>query len=49
MQVSIKGKTDVPDIQFVLRKDVPKAQRAMELVVAKESTKKFKSVEKIEL
>jgi hypothetical protein len=48
VQVSVKGKIDVPDIQFVLRKDVPKAQRAMELVVAKERTKKFKSVEKIE-
>lgn len=48
VQVSIKGKIDVPDLQFVLRKDVPKAQRAMELVVAKERSKKFKNVDKTE-
>eukprot|EP00892_Ulva_mutabilis_P007892 jgi/Ulvmu1/5475/UM023_0011.1 len=45
---SIKGKIDVPDVQFVLRKDLPKAARAGELIIAKDRTKRFKNVGKME-
>lgn len=48
VQSSIKGKIDVPDVQFVLRKDLPKAARAGELIIAKDRTKRFKNVGKME-
>lgn len=48
LQSSIKGKIDVPDVQFVLRKDLPKAARAGELLIARERTKRFKNVGKME-